>query len=167
MNAVVLVGHGGVPSDYPRDRLSRLRSLEARRRAVGGPVSDEERELDRHVRAWPRTSRTDPYRAGLEALAERLAAKLPDARLQAAYNEFCAPSIDDAVSALVRDGATDIVVVSAMLTPGGSHAEIEIPEELDRLREAHPGASIRYAWPFDLDALAGLIAGRVLEELPR
>lgn len=70
MYAVVLVGHGGVPSDYPRDRLVRLRSLEARRRAVGGAISDEERELDRHGRAWPRSARTDPYQAGLLAVAE-------------------------------------------------------------------------------------------------
>ena len=34
--AVVLVGHGGVPRDYPRERLMQLRGLEARRRAPGG-----------------------------------------------------------------------------------------------------------------------------------
>jgi sirohydrochlorin cobaltochelatase len=58
--AVVLVGHGGVPRDYPRDRLLRLRGLEARRRATGAPVSVEEAALDAELRHWPRTPATDP-----------------------------------------------------------------------------------------------------------
>jgi hypothetical protein len=32
--AVVLVGHGGVPKDYPRELVNRLKALEAQRRAT-------------------------------------------------------------------------------------------------------------------------------------
>ncbi|MGK0178998.1 MAG: sirohydrochlorin cobaltochelatase, partial [Nitrospinales bacterium] len=39
-------------------------------------------------------------------------------------------------------------------TRGGSHSEVEIPEELEALRGKYSGMDIRYAWPFDMDAFA-------------
>ena len=153
--AVVLVGHGGVPRDYPRERLTQLRGLEGRRRATGAPPSAEELALETELRNWPRTAASDPYQSGLEGLAVHLRARLAPARLVLAYNEFCAPSLADAVRALAAEGMTDIVVVPSMLTPGGVHAEIEIPEIIQQLRSEHPGLSVRYAWPFTGEHLAG------------
>jgi sirohydrochlorin cobaltochelatase len=51
--------------------------------------------------------------------------------------------------------------VPSMLTPGGSHSEIEIPESLDRLRRRFPHVEIRYAWPFDLPAVATMLASQL------
>jgi sirohydrochlorin cobaltochelatase len=56
-----------------------------------------------------------------------------------------------------------ITVTTTMVTPGGSHSEIEIPETLARLRPRHPGIDLRYAWPFDTD----LIAETLLEQVRR
>ncbi len=53
--AVVLVGHGGVPKDYPHDLVITLKRLEAHRRGTGGDPSEEEGDLDRRIRHWPRT----------------------------------------------------------------------------------------------------------------
>ena len=64
--AVVLVGHGGLPRDYPRERLMQLRALEGRRRASGAAPLPEEVALAAELRHWPRTPANDPYRAGLE-----------------------------------------------------------------------------------------------------
>jgi sirohydrochlorin cobaltochelatase len=161
LDAVVLVGHGAVPSDCPRDLVTRLKALEGRRRATGGPMSDEEAELDARIRSWPRTADTDPYGAGLEAVAARLRPLLGSARLVVAYNEFAAPTLEQAVEALAADGATAIAIVPSMLTPGGVHSEVEIPETIARLRTAHPRLALRYVWPFDLDAVARLLAGHV------
>jgi sirohydrochlorin cobaltochelatase len=158
MTAVVLVGHGSVPRDFPRGELQRLKSLEGERRARGTEPSDEERALERKIRTWPRTPATDPYQAGLEAVAATLRPKLGAARLVVAYNEFCAPSLDEAVTDLVAAGARRITVVPSMLTPGGVHSEIEIPETLAALRTRVPGLELRYAWPFDADAVADLLA---------
>jgi len=44
--------------------------------------------------------------------------------------------------------------VTTMITRGGSHSEIEIPEELKALRQKHSDIDIQYAWPFDIDAFA-------------
>ena len=154
----MLVGHGAVPKDCPRELVTRLKALEGQRRASGRPASAEESDLEARIRRWPRTAETDPYRAGLEALAERIRPLLDGASFTVAYNEFCAPTVVEAVESLIAAGATEIVVVPSMLTPGGVHSELEIPESLDRLRERNPGTAIRYAWPFDLSLIASMLA---------
>lgn len=158
---VVLVGHGGIPRDYPRELVAQLRGLEAKRRAGGGPPTPEEIELDTKLRRWPRTPKTDPYQAGLEALADRLKASLNGDLFAIAYNEFCAPTVEEAVDTLIGNGATAITIVPSMLTPGGSHSEIEIPETLTHLRAKYPGVELRYAWPFDLGQVASMLAGQI------
>jgi sirohydrochlorin cobaltochelatase len=158
---VVLVGHGGIPKDCPQDLVTRLKRLEAQRRAAKMPPSQEEAELDTKIRGWPRTADTDPYRSGLEALAAALRPQLDGVLFAVAYNEFCAPTLEEAVEELIKKGATHIVVTTTMFTPGGSHSEVEIPEILDRLRPLHPGVDLRYAWPFDLSMVAKMLLEQV------
>lgn len=156
--AVVLVGHGGIPKDCPSELVTKLKRLEGQRRAAGTPMSAEERELDTTIRRWPRTAATDPYQSGLEAVAAQLRAQLDGVLFAVAYNEFCAPTLEESVEELVKKGATHITVTTTMFTPGGSHSEIEIPEILDHLKKQYPGVVLRYAWPFDLKPVAGLLA---------
>jgi len=156
--AVVLVGHGGVPRDYPRERLMRLRVLETRRRASGSPPSQEEAALEHELRHWPRTPANDPYQAGLKNLAAHLRPHLEPAQLVLAYNEFCAPTVAEAIRALAADGVTDIIAVPSMFTPGGVHAEIEIPETISALRAELPHLRLHYAWPFAGEHLAAFFA---------
>ena len=78
-----------------------------------------------------------------------------------AYNEFCAPTLEEAVEDLVKQGATSIIVLTTMFTPGGSHSEVEIPEILDQLRPRFPDVVLRYAWPFDLQSVANTLAEQV------
>lgn len=80
-----------------------------------------------------------------------------------AYNEFCTPTLEEAVEDLVKQGVTSITVLTTMFTPGGSHSEVEIPEILDHLRPLYPAVELRYAWPFDLQ----LIAKTLSEQLRR
>lgn len=154
--AVVLVGHGGVPSDFPRAELSRLKVLEGRRQAERTLMSEEERSLDDKLRGWPRSDATDPYRAGLERIARALAPRLDGVALYLAYNEFCAPSIEQAIAHAIREGAREVTVVPSMVTPGGVHSEREIPQVLALLRDEHPEVVIRYAWPFSEELVAEL-----------
>lgn len=158
---VILVGHGGIPKDCPQDLVTRLKRLEAQRRAAKQPPSAEELELDMKIRRWPRTPATDPYQSGLQAVAMRLQARLNSVLFGLAYNEFCAPTLEEAVEHLIGQGATEITVTTTMFTPGGSHSEIEIPEILDRLRPKYPGVVLRYAWPFDLELVANTLAEQI------
>ena len=158
---VILVGHGGIPKGCPGELVTKLKRLEGQRRAAGTPMSAEEREVDTKIRQWPRTPETDPYQSGLEAVAAQLRANLGDVLFAVAYNEFCAPTLEESVEELIENGATHITVATTMFTPGGSHSEIEIPEILDHLRPQYPGVELRYAWPFDLQQVAKTLADQV------
>jgi sirohydrochlorin cobaltochelatase len=158
---VILVGHGGIPKDYPPELVTKLKRLEAQRRASGSPMSQEELELDKKIRTWPRTAKTDPYQAGLESLATQIRPLLNGAQFAVAYNEFCGPTLSEAVEDLICKGATKITVVSTMFTPGGSHSESEIPEELQELRARHPSVTLNYAWPFDLGQVARMLLDHI------
>ena len=83
---VILVGHGGVPTDAPGPLISELKSLEARRKASGGPMSAQEKEVDGKIRSWPRTPETDPYKIGLEAVGRALQERMPGSHVRLAYN---------------------------------------------------------------------------------
>ncbi len=158
---VILVGHGGIPKDYPYDQVMKLKRLEAQRRSSGTAPTAEEAELDRRIRRWPRTGDNDPYQSGLEALAARLKPLLDGSLFCIAYNEYCAPTLEEAVEDLLNQGVRQITVISSMLTPGGFHADIEIPRTIDQLRRAYPDVVFHYAWPFDLDSVAGMLATQV------
>ena len=161
VRGVILVGHGGIPKGCPQELVTKLKRLEAQRRAAKMPPSLEEIELDGKIRQWPRTPETDPYQSGLEAVAAQLRAKLGEVLFAVAYNEFCAPTLEDSVKELIKKGATHIIVTTTMFTPGGSHSEIEIPEILDHMRPQYPGVDLRYAWPFDLERVANTLAEQV------
>lgn len=168
-SAVVLVGHGAVARDCPRPLVTRLKTLEAQRRGSGSPPTDEETALDARIRRWPRTADNDPYRAGLESLADHLRSRLPGVRVAAAYNEFCAPTIGEAVDALIASGAAEILVVPSMLTPGGVHAEVDIPQAVARVRSRHREVAVHYAWPVDLNLVGEILVrhlGRFLAPAP-
>ena len=161
VRGIVLVGHGGIPKDCPSEWVTKLKRLEAQRRAAGMPKSMEEHELDNKIRRWPRTAATDPYQVGLEAVAAALRPQLNGALFALAYNEFCAPTLEESIEALIKQGVTDITVTTTMFTPGGAHSEIEIPEILERMRAHYPRIELRYAWPFDVQLIAKTLAEQV------
>lgn len=163
--ALLFVGHGGVPSDYPRRELAELKRLEGERRRTGSPITPEEAALDVKIRAWPRTPETDPYLAGFDSLAEALRQRVAYPVLTA-YNEFCAPTIEEAVASAHAAGISELMVLTTMVTPGGSHAAVEIPEVLATCRTRYPNMTITYAWPFAAQSVATFFACHVESSWP-
>ena len=159
--AVILVGHGGLPSDIPSEIVEKFMRVHKGRIKSGGPITQQEVELDSSIRKWKRTPKNDPYKTGLETLASHMEPMLEDYVLKTAYNEFCYPAIEDAVEELVKENVTNIVIVTTMITRGGSHSENEIPEELSALRIKHPEIDIQYAWPYDMDVFASFLTTHV------
>ena len=162
--AVVLIGHGAPATDCPPELVGELMSLEW---PSNGPVAEPHHlggraaELDATIRDWPRHAGNDPYKAGLEQVAEALRPSLPTELLVIGYNEFCRPSIAEAIEQVIRRGATRVFVIPSMLTPGGVHSERDIPRALGAVRQAHPDVSIQYVWPFDLQQIAALLASHI------
>ena len=152
--AVILVGHGGLPSDMPSEIVEKFMRVHKGRIKAGGPITEHEIELDTTIRKWNRTPENDPYKTGLESLAAHMEPMLEGHILRTAYNEFCYPAIEDAVEELAKESAKKIIIVTTMITRGGSHSENEIPEELSALSLKYPGIDIQYAWPYDMDVFA-------------
>jgi sirohydrochlorin cobaltochelatase len=138
-NAVILIGHGGVPRDFPREKIGRP-------------------EFEDEIRNWPRTPENDPFCFGMKAIAAKLEPKFPDAKLVLAYNEFCAPSIEQAVEDLAAENFENITFLTTMFTPGGIHSEVEIPEAIEALRIKYPNVRFNYPWPFNLDKIAQFLS---------
>ena len=128
---IILVGHGGIPKGYPQDLITKLKRLEAQRRASGSSMSSEELELDTKVRTWPRTPQSDPYQAGLEALGAAMKPFLNGVLFGLAYNEFCGPTLAEAV------------------------------EELKELRRKHPNVTLTYAWPYNLVQVSKMLVEHI------
>jgi sirohydrochlorin cobaltochelatase len=48
-----------------------------------------------------------------------------------------------------------------MVTPGGEHAEQDIPSAIARARSVHPAVEFVYAWPFPLAEVARFLAAQI------
>ncbi len=161
---IILTMHGAPPNDFPKRELGEYFSLHMQAENSPQRMDDDQRaryaDLDRRVRAWPRTAVNDPFHASSQAMAGRLEVETGLTTL-ACFNEFCDPGLPDAVHTAVEGGAGRIVVITPMMTGGGEHAEIDIPEEIERLREKFPQVEIIYAWPFEPDAVTKLLSNQV------
>ena len=160
--AVILIGHGGLPSDIPKQVVEDFMKVHKQRIRMKTPITSQEKNLESIIRNWERTPESDPYKSGLEKLAAHLAPKLEDYILKTAYNEFCFPSIEQAADQLAEENVTEVILITTMITPGGSHSEIEIPEEVDALRLKYPNINFQYAWPYDLDIFSNLLSEHII-----
>ena len=151
---IILVGHGGLPSDIPSEVVEKFMRLHKARVKSGGEVTSQEVDLDNTIRRWERTPESDPYKSGLETLASHMEQFLKDDVVKTAYNEFCYPTIEEAVEELSKENVS-------MITRGGSHSEREIPEELEDLKQKFQDIDIQYAWPFDMDAFALFLTAHI------
>ena len=161
--AVVLIGHGAPATDCPPQLIGELMGLEWRPDHAAPRQRLE--ELDAKIRTWPRRPDNDPYKAGLERLADAMRPLVPAGLFAVGYNEFCSPSVSEAVEQVIRQGAERVLVIPSMLTPGGVHAERDIPRELEAVRRRHPRIRVDYLWPFDLARVAELFAAHIAAAL--
>ena len=92
-------------------------------------------------------SRDPEWARPFEALAATLSPKF-DGPVKLAYLELMPPSLEQAIGALVADGAKTIRVVPVFLGQGG-HVKEDLPKLLAAARKRHPGIE------FSLDAPIG------------
>ncbi len=81
------------------------------------------------------------------------------------FDEFCAPSLDEALDRATASEADSVLVVTPTMTQGGAHSERDIPAAISRARERHPGKRIVYAWPFPVGDVAAFLAGQARQYL--
>lgn len=165
---IVLAMHGAPPKDFPRREAGELFQLHAQLEHVRGPerAALERRyaELDAKMRAWPRTRENDPFSAGSEDLGAALA-RASGREVIVGYNEFCAPGLDEVLDQAAARAGT-VIVVTAMMTRGGEHSEVDIPEAVARARGRHPAVRFEYVWPLEAASVAGFLTEQIHRQMP-
>ncbi len=158
---IVLAGHGMPPSDFPKQEAGELFSLHGRIEAAEGAEKEElikrHDELHLKMRLWKRTPENDPFHFSTLKIAEHLNVLL-NAPLFVGYNEFCTPSVEEAIDEAVNMHADRVIIFTPMLTSGGVHAEVDIPRSPEKAREKYPDIPIVYAWPFEVSLVAEFLA---------
>ena len=160
---IVLAMHGAPPKDIsPRQVIELVglhEGLEHAPALVRRLLEPRYRKLDARMRTYPRTRQNDPFWAGSLELAEhlRVATGLD---VIIGFNEFCAPTLDEALDQAAAQ-AGKVIVVTPMMTRGGEHSEVEIPETVRRAQARHPNVEFKYAWPLDVTAIAEFLAAQI------
>ena len=166
---IVLAMHGSPPRDFPPQEAAEFFRLHARL-GHAGPEGEalEHRyaQLDAKMRTWPRSADNDPFYAGSQELADHLR-RTSGSDVVVGFNEFCAPSLDEALDQAAAQRPDRVIVVTPMMTRGGEHSEVEIPEAVQHARERYPGLSFIYVWPLDVAAIARFLAGQMQQVASR
>ena len=82
-------------------------------------------------------SRDPQWRLPIEAVAAQIAQREPGALVRCAYLELCLPSLPDAATYLIADGARALRVFPLFLGVG-KHAREDLPLLIEEIRFAHP-----------------------------
>lgn len=161
---VVLAMHGAPANDFPKKEMAALFDLRAKLKHAPKegrtPLEERLHQLDVKMRGWPRTAENDPFFEGSQRLARQLREEM-GCEVIVGFNEFCAPTVDEAIDQAAATGAEQVIVVTPMMTPGGVHSKAEIPDAIKQARRRHPGLSILYAWPFETSEVARFLASQI------
>ncbi|MGW6579284.1 sirohydrochlorin chelatase [Streptomyces globisporus] len=108
-------------------------------------------------------SRDPRHAATVHALTERVRAERPGLRVETAFLEFNAPSVNRVLERLAAQGADEIVALPLLLTRA-FHAKTDIPSVLREARARLPRLHIRQADVLGPSPLLGATLGRRLRE---
>ena len=159
--------HGAPPRDFLKGELTEWFGLHGRMEHASGAgrsaLEGRHAELETRIRTWPRTVENGPFRASSLELG-RLLSEATGLAVLVGFNEFCSPSVEEALEQAVAQSAARVVVVTAMMTRGGEHADRDIPAAIGHMRARYPGIRFVYAWPFEDEDVASFLASRVSRE---
>jgi sirohydrochlorin cobaltochelatase len=163
-DVIVLAMHGAPPTDFPTGETAELFTLhfqlEHMPKGVRPDLEARYAGLEEKMRHWPRSETNDPFYAGSMELAEQL--RLATGRkVILGFNEFCAPSLEQALAEAANLTPERVVVVTPMMTRGGEHSEVDIPTAVRLAQEGHPEISFAYVWPFNSSQVASFLADQI------
>jgi len=108
---IVLVMHGMPPVDFPREELTeffKLHSIiETSESGDQKPLHDRYAFLAGKIRNWSSNEQNDPFCAASAELAAHLSQESGH-EVIVGYNEFCAPTIDEALQFAADKNANKI-----------------------------------------------------------
>lgn len=138
--ALIIVGHGGFPNDFPK--MKEYMQLAEK----GGEKFEK---IENEMIHWPRNENNDSYWAGIMKIAKEIEGKKTFSLVKVAFNEYCTPTVTEALTEVVKENPDEIIVTSIMMTSGGAHSEHDIPGSIKSFKEKNPNVKITYAWPYE------------------
>lgn len=166
--AIVLAMHGSPPKDFPKKELAEFFDLHQRLEFMPQSLDDTSKqrcfELDEKMKSWPRTKYNDPFFSSSYELAAYIN-KTTGFEVCVGFNEFCNPTIRDALEDAVKINPHKIIVITTMMTPGGEHAEIDIPMIIADVQKQYPTIPIKYAWPFKFEDVTEFLHAQIKKYL--
>ncbi|KMY84971.1 Sirohydrochlorin cobaltochelatase [Candidatus Paraburkholderia calva] len=100
-----------------------------------------------------------------ERLASKLRAARGDQPVALAFLELMSPDLPSALASQVADGCNSITVVPVFFGQGG-HVRCDLPEVIERCREANPDVAIHCATAVGEDeAVLDTVAGYCLRQI--
>lgn len=98
-----------------------------------------------------------------EAIREIVRKQRPEYPIELAYLDFMSPTLEEAIGALVSEGAPAITVFPLFMAQGG-HLKQDLPRMLDAIRAAYPKIPICLESAIgDSPEILAAIAGWILE----
>jgi precorrin-8X/cobalt-precorrin-8 methylmutase len=76
---------------------------------------------------------------------------------------FAKPTVPEALSACLRDGIQNIIIVPGILLPG-DHTKKDIPDAISKFFQGHPKANVHYAEPLGTQAEVMEVCRERIEE---
>lgn len=108
-------------------------------------------------------SRDPQWRAPMEAVAQRIQARVAQVQVRCAFLELDSPDLPTAAAELIAQGA-DVVRVVPMFLGAGRHAREDLPRLVEACRHAHPTVQFELADPVgENPRVLDLIASIALE----
>ena len=97
-------------------------------------------------------------------IRERVRASRPEYPIEIAYLEIMTPTLEDAIAAVISEGAMAVTVFPLFMAQGG-HLKQDLPRILEAIRATHPHIPISLEpaigdVPEILEAIAGWILAR-------
>ncbi|MBW8720979.1 MAG: CbiX/SirB N-terminal domain-containing protein [Polaromonas sp.] len=107
-------------------------------------------------------SRDPQWREPIEAVATQIRTMAPGTPVRCAYLELCAPSMPEAATDLIAEGA-GFIRVFPLFFGVGKHAREDLPQLVEQVRTSHPGIDIELLPSAgEHQALTALMAGIAL-----
>ena len=98
-----------------------------------------------------------------EAIRDAVRKQRPEYPIVVAYLEMMSPTLEEAIAALVAEGAPAITVFPLFMAQGG-HLKHDLPRILAAIRESHPHVPIALEAAIgDVPEIVAAIAGWIIE----
>ncbi len=161
--AIVFAAHGSPPLDFPKKELSEFFSLHDKQNRTTEETT-RFKALESKMLNHFRNEQNDPYFFATYDIAKNLERKT-EMKVFVGFNEFCKPTISEAIDKAVESGNNVILIVTPMLTRGGSHAEKDIPEIIDKCQNKYLNVTFTYVWPFNPVYIAEFLHQQIKESI--